>query len=145
MSDYEFYKDKPKPKNHLCGAAIIMRDGKVLMGLREYDKGKPLWTFPGGRCDEGEQPADAVKREAAEEIGVSDLVIEEVLGEKDGAYTRPDGITDRVTIFQCSTKQEPRNMEPQKFLEWRWMDPDDLPENLIDQKDRDFLKTDISK
>ena len=34
--------------------AIFLRNGKTLLGLREYVKGSPVWTSPGGRCDAGE-------------------------------------------------------------------------------------------
>lgn len=138
--NYEFYKDKPNPKNHLCAAALFVRDGKVLMGLREYSKGAPLWTFPGGRCDIGEDPEIALHREVREEIGVTDLVIIRLLGEKDGAYKRPDGVVDHVFMYECSTEQEPQLMEPEKFIEWRWIELHLLPENLIDQKDRDYVR-----
>ncbi len=140
MSDYEFCKDKPKPKNHICAAALIVRDGKVLMGLREYEKGKPLWTFPGGRCDFGEKQEDGLMREVREEVGITDIVIKRFLGEKEGAYKRPDGVADLVSMYECITSQEPKLMEPDKFIEWRWIDPQQLPDNLIDLKDVDFIR-----
>lgn len=140
MSDYEFYKDKPKPKNHICAVALIVKDGKVLMGLREYQKGNPLWTFPGGRCDLGESPEEGLKRETIEEVGIADLKIVRLLGEKKGAWTSPDGISDKVFMYECQTDQEPHLMEPEKFLEWTWIDPKNIPENLIDQQDKDFIK-----
>lgn len=142
-SDYDFYQNRPKPKNHACATALIVRDEKVLMGLREYQKGSPLWTFPGGRCDFGEKPEDGLKREVVEEIGTTDLQIIRFLGKKEGAYRDESGI-DEVHVFECSTKQEPRLLEPEKFLEWRWFGLDELPSNLIDQKDADFIRLVVS-
>ena len=120
--------------------ALIVRDGKILMGLREYEKGKPVWTFPGGRCEVNEETEAGLKREVEEEIGVTDLEIKRLLGEKKGVWTNQEGVTDQVFFYECATKQEPKLMEPQKFLEWRWIDLKTLPDNLIDVQDSKFVE-----
>lgn len=118
--------------------AIIARNGKVLMGLRAYKKAT-VWTFPGGRRDFGEEPEKNLKREVEEEIGITDLEIVRKLGKKEGVAEGPEG-KDQVFVYECTTKQEPKNMEPQKFVEWQWFDPNNLPENIIDPQDKKFLK-----
>ncbi len=54
----------------ICPAAIIVREGKILLGLRNYssDKWKEIsvWTTPGGRCDEGETIEETLRREVFE-------------------------------------------------------------------------------
>jgi len=53
-------------------AAVILRDGRVLLGRREA--GSHLehhWEFPGGKVEPGEDPPTALARELAEELGVS--------------------------------------------------------------------------
>ena len=87
----------------------------------------------------GELPEDGLKREVLEEIGVSDLIIKRRLGEKEGAYK---GVVtpDHVSVYECATSQEPRLMEPEKFLEWRWIDLNNVPANLIDPKDKSFME-----
>lgn len=60
---------------NLCAVVLIGKNNQVLMGLREYKKGAPVWTFPGGRCNEDETIENALKREAGEEIGITDLTI----------------------------------------------------------------------
>ena len=54
-------------------AAIIRRtDGRVLLGQRsDFPES---WQFPQGGVDEGESPADAVRREVLEETGLSDAL-----------------------------------------------------------------------
>lgn len=73
----------------ICPIAVIVRDGKILMGLRHYtpDKWKSIsaWTIPGGRCDEGETIETTLRRETEEEIGVKDLEIIDFIGEVPGA------------------------------------------------------------
>ncbi len=54
-------------------SAVIFRDGKVLGMRRAADKdaGAGLWETPSGRVEAGEQPLDAVRREAREETGLA--------------------------------------------------------------------------
>jgi len=110
-----------KPGNpSLATAAVIVRDRKILLGLRNYtaDKWKDIsvWTTPGGRCDEGESIESGLRRETQEEVGITDLRIQDFIGELPGAK---EG--DTVLIFACTTDQEAILMEPEKFSEWRWV------------------------
>ena len=41
-------------------AAILERDGRVLIGQRQPHQSHPLqWEFPGGKVEPGETPAEA--------------------------------------------------------------------------------------
>ncbi len=114
----------------ICPVAVIVRDGRVLMGLRHYtaDKWKEVsvWTIPGGRCDPGELVGVALRREVREEIGVTELEIVSYGGTVAGA--KPG---DMVPIFVCQTGQEPQLLEPGKFSDWRWFDEQELPDSFI--------------
>src|SRR5438552_10724100 len=60
-------------------AALIMRDGKLLVCQRTRHQTMPLkWEFPGGKIEEGEQPRDALRREIDEELGIEARIGEEV-------------------------------------------------------------------
>ena len=114
----------------ICPAVAIVRDGKMLIGLRHYTPEKfkniSLWTTPGGRCDQGETIGQTLRRETAEETGIINFEITEYLGEVLGAK---EG--DIVPVFIGSTDEEPRLMEPEKFSEWKWEDVNSIPENFI--------------
>jgi 8-oxo-dGTP diphosphatase len=68
----------PKTKAHVAGpalrfvaAALIVRDGEVLIGQRRADQPMAsLWEFPGGKIETGESPQQALARELSEELGI---------------------------------------------------------------------------
>jgi ADP-ribose pyrophosphatase YjhB (NUDIX family)/GT2 family glycosyltransferase len=119
----------------LCIFAFIRKDDKILLGLREYIKNKPVWTYPGGRGQLNETLIDTLKREISEEIGISDIYPIRVIGQKNGVKER-----DHVYFIECQTSSEPRLMEPEKFKEWKWFPITQLPQNLIDEDDVVFLR-----
>jgi 8-oxo-dGTP diphosphatase len=52
-------------------AAVIERDGRMLLGLRPPEKRHGgLWEFPGGKVDPGESTVEAIHRELSEELGL---------------------------------------------------------------------------
>ncbi|MBI2080243.1 MAG: (deoxy)nucleoside triphosphate pyrophosphohydrolase [candidate division NC10 bacterium] len=60
-------------------AALIVRDGKILICQRAAREPFPLkWEFPGGKVEEGEEPAAALARELREELGIRATVGPEV-------------------------------------------------------------------
>jgi 8-oxo-dGTP diphosphatase len=138
--------DKLNEKGTLvtCPIAVIIKDGKVLAGLRNYTEDKwkaiSIWTAPGGRCDENETVEETLRREVAEEIGVNDLEIIKFLGEVPGAK---EG--DNVLVYLCSTDSEPKLMEPEKFTEWKWFSMEDyragLPAPYINEDVRKLVLT----
>ncbi len=51
-------------------AAVIEKDGKILIAKRAYGTQKGRWEFPGGKLEEGESSKEAVIREIKEEFGM---------------------------------------------------------------------------
>lgn len=111
-----------------CAMAVIVRDGRVLLGLRHY-KDASVWICPGGRCDEGETIETTLRREVEEEVSITNLEIAEHISDVAGVNAG-----DATSLFLCYTQQEPRLMEPHKFSEWRWFDKNDFPDDFIDNE-----------
>ncbi|MER7053432.1 NUDIX hydrolase [Streptomyces sp. NPDC000351] len=62
-------------------AAIIVREGKVLMVRRRISEGELMWQFPAGAIEDGEAAEEAAVRETIEETGLVVASIK-LLGER---------------------------------------------------------------
>ncbi len=123
--------------------ACIIRNDELLIGLRNYTadvwKDISIWTIPGGRCSPQETLEKTIQREVMEEVGIGNLQILSYLGKVPGTKDN-----DVVHIFVCSTKEEPKLMEPEKFSEWKWCDINKIPKNFINPKGLRVLKKHLS-
>ncbi|MEE2681093.1 MAG: (deoxy)nucleoside triphosphate pyrophosphohydrolase [Planctomycetota bacterium] len=65
-------KGKPRRGRIRATAAVIERDGLILVGLRmKNDTYGGLWEFPGGKIDPGEDTRTCLARELEEELGIT--------------------------------------------------------------------------
>jgi 8-oxo-dGTP diphosphatase len=113
-------------------AALILRDGKVLICQRTRHQPMPLkWEFPGGKIEEGEQPRDALRRELDEELGIAASIGEEV------ARVRHDYKGGGSVELRFYLVYEYRGeMENRIFRDVRWVARGELPQY-------DFLDADL--
>ncbi len=136
--DLESILNKKSVKDDIS-AVFIVKDGKLLIGLRNYKakdwRDVSVWTVPGGHCEEGETFEQAARRETVEEVGITDLKFTEYLGVVPGAK---EG--DTVYVFKADTNQEPKLMEPDSFSEWKWCSISEIPSNFINPQALDLLK-----
>ncbi|NQT49272.1 NUDIX domain-containing protein [Candidatus Kuenenbacteria bacterium] len=123
--------DKKFPKVGM--GVMIMRDNKVLLGLRQGSHGAGEWSFPGGHLDFGESLFTGIKREAMEETGLEIDDLEVVSVSDDFRYIKSDGKHHlTVGVRANSVEGESRIMEPNKCQEWRWFGLEELPEDLFE-------------
>ncbi len=121
-----------------CPVVAIIRNGRLLIGLRHYTPTNPVWTIPGGRCDDGDTLEATLLREVVEEVGMNNVSIDKFLGAVPGAK---EG--DTVYVFVGSTDEDPVLMEPEKFSEWTWEKLKDIPENFINPAALELIKNHV--
>jgi 8-oxo-dGTP diphosphatase len=104
---------------------IIVRDGKVLVGLRQGSHGEGTWAFPGGKISRWESPFQTATRELLEETGMTVTGVRPV-SFADCQY--PENDKHFVTLFvEVEAEGEPELLEPAKCREWQFVDWDAIP------------------
>ncbi len=111
-------------------AAVIFREGRILLGERIGSHGANTWATPGGHLELGESIEECAQRETLEETGLEvgafrKLGFTNDIFEKEGKHY--------VTLYAVatSTSGEPQVMEPHQCKQWQWFDLDELPEPLF--------------
>ncbi len=56
-------------------AAVVIKDGRVVLVKRKYPPSAGKWSLPGGHVELGERLEDAVLRELKEETGLTGRVV----------------------------------------------------------------------
>jgi 8-oxo-dGTP diphosphatase len=114
-------------------AALIMRDGKLLVCQRTRHQTMPLkWEFPGGKIEEGEQPRDALRRELDEELGIQATIGDELARIQ---HEYPNG--GMVELRFYIVRDYNGELENRIFKDIQWAEPKDLPRF-------DFLEADLT-
>lgn len=112
---------------------IMRRDNKVLFVLRQNTKWmNGYYGLPSGHVEAGETFRQAACREAYEEVGIElkPNQLKHLL-----TFQQNDARGDiRVGIYfeAANWSGEPYNAEPDKHKEIAWLDPDNLPETVIE-------------
>lgn len=123
---------QPGPALRFVAAALIVREGQVLIGQRRPDQVMALkWEFPGGKIEPGETPQQALARELHEELGIQAVVGPAVTRVRHNY--RHGGAVD-LQFF--AVREFTGEIQNQIFNEVRWVKLGDLPEY-------DFLAADL--
>ncbi|WP_194848526.1 nucleotide triphosphate diphosphatase NUDT15 [Candidatus Neptunochlamydia vexilliferae] len=110
--------------------ALVLNEGKILLGKRIHAHGVGTWCPPGGHLEFGETPADCAARELEEETG---LIAEEIFP---GPWTNDIFETEGkhyVSLFMLVNKFQGvlELKEPDKCESWEWFSWDALPSPLF--------------
>jgi 8-oxo-dGTP diphosphatase len=117
-------------------AALIVRDGKLLICQRAQDQPMPLkWEFPGGKVEPGEEEAAALHRELEEELGISATIEEKVTSVQH--HYRKGGA---VELHFYRVQEYEGEMENRIFEQIRWVDRRDLPQFDFLAADRNLIQ-----
>jgi 8-oxo-dGTP diphosphatase len=113
-------------------AAIITRNSKLLVARRAANQKLPgFWEFPGGKVEIGETLQACLERELLEELGVSAIASEVLMGSR---YDYEHGAILLVAIqaellsldFRLTVHDEIRWVPPEDMLQLK-LAPADIP------------------
>ena len=100
-----------QPHLRLAGCVILDGESRVLL-LHRNTARYVHWELPGGKIDPGEDPADAAKREVAEELGIQ-VRVERELGRC--TFIDHETAMEYVWFLASIASGEPRVMETDTF------------------------------
>jgi 8-oxo-dGTP diphosphatase len=116
-------------------AAVIERDGKVLVARRKPDLvAGGLWEFPGGKLEAGETPERGLARELAEELGVPARV---------GEHLCTVPFSGEIASFELvvfRTELLGDDLRLTDHDEVRWLAPSDMDEAEFSKPDRPVVR-----
>jgi len=140
------------PYRPCVGIMLVNERGQAFVGKRIDNKEGDWWQMPQGGMDDGEDVLTAGLRELAEETGVdgSNAVLlarskeellydlpEELVGKLWGGKYR--GQRQYWLLMRFTGSDEEIDLaahNPPEFCEWRWADPELLPELIVPFKKR---------
>ncbi len=127
-------------KTRVVTAAVIERDGKVLVARRKAELiAGGMWEFPGGKLEEGEEPRRGLERELEEELGVGAVAGELICSVPfEGRVTSFELIVFRTEILS----DEFRLTDHDQIL---WLEPGEMDESVFSTPDRPVVRMLISR
>ena len=140
------------PYRPCVGVMLVNANGHVFVGKRIDNKEGDAWQMPQGGIDEGEELHPAGLRELYEETGVSaDLVTIIAESREEHFYDLPAELVGKLwrgryrgqrqkwLLLRFAGEDHDIRLDahdPAEFLEWRWVDPELLPELIVPFKKR---------
>ena len=134
------------------GVMLVNAEGKVFVGRRIDNREGDWWQMPQGGVDEDEDLRAAALRELAEETGVDERHVS-FIGQMDEPlrYDLPDELMGKLwggrfrgqeQVWFCARFNgsdcdiDLNAHEPPEFCDWKWVDPEELPELIVPFKKR---------
>ena len=139
-------KYKNLPLRDGVGIVVLNKFNKIFVAKR-IDNPKDFWQMPQGGINQGENFFNAALRELEEETSIKNVTL---IKEIDGflTYYLPNhllGIIWKgkykgqkqkwfITKFNGEEKEININTKKPEFLEWKWINIEDLPDRVVDFK-----------
>lgn len=112
---------------------LLLRDDNKILLLRRFNTGYEdgNYSVVAGHLDGKESVFDGMIREAREEAGIE--ILKEDLTVVHVMHRISNDLSERIDFFlECRAwKGEIQNLEPEKCDELRWVEIDNLPQNVI--------------
>ncbi|MBB3860290.1 putative (di)nucleoside polyphosphate hydrolase [Novosphingobium hassiacum] len=140
------------PYRPCVGVMLVNSEGRVFVGKRIDNKEGDAWQMPQGGIDDGEELHPAALRELAEETGVSPHLITIIAESREELfYDLPDELKGKLwggkyrgqrqkwLLLRFGGQDSDIRLdahEPAEFCEWRWVEPETLPDFIVPFKKR---------
>jgi putative (di)nucleoside polyphosphate hydrolase len=140
------------------GVMLLNREGKVFVGAR-IDNTDEAWQMPQGGMDEGEEPWATALRELEEETGIEPRLVERITACPERLkYDLPPELQGKLwggkwkgqdqdwflARFLGDDSDINIETEDPEFREWKWIEPQQLPELIVPFK-RDLYRKLLSE
>jgi len=132
---YRIQKPDVPPKHLVSYFAIFDPENNKIL-LQDHLLAQ-LWVPAGGHIDPNEDPAETVRRECDEELGIPATFLHDKPQFITVTKTNGQGEHTDVSLWYALKANEasPLTVEPGKFAEVRWWNIDDVLQTPIDQFD----------
>jgi len=110
--------------------AMILKEGKVLLGKRKGSHGEGEYAFPGGHLEYMESFESCARRETAEECGINIKKIQFQFLANVTKYAPKHYV--HIGLLAEWSDGEPKVLEPDKSESWEWYELDNLPQPLFE-------------
>lgn len=136
----------PTEYRECVGIVLINHEKKVFVGQR-VDKISDAWQMPQGGIENGEEPLKAALRELEEEVGTNNV---EVIAQTSDwlYYDLPEDLVPKLWggkfrgqkqkwfLMRLNGDDDQINIKTAipEFLKWKWIEPNLLPEVIIEFK-----------
>ena len=114
------------PSFHVGALCVVERADGALLLLRQSYRRREAWGFPGGLLKRGEQPADAVRREVREELGVEVEIDDAPMVVVEAGHRRVD-VVYRGRLPGEDPDAPPPGPASPEVVEVRWFPRNALP------------------
>ena len=133
------------------GIIVLNNNNQVFVGKRKDNPGDK-WQMPQGGVDKGEDFITAMRRELIEETSIKNIkILKEI--QKMYQYELPKNLVGIIwkgkfrgqrqkwfiTKFLGKDDEVNLNTKHPEFIDWKWIDPQDLPEVIVDFKKKLYL------
>ncbi len=107
---------------------MVIKQGKVLLGVRQNTHGGGEYAFPGGHLEFGESFEECAHRECREEVGIEIKNIKTLRISNLRQYGKHYVDIGVVAHWKSG---EPEVLESDKISNWGWYEMDNLPQPLF--------------